>query len=79
MPVRIELSPFLRKHVPEYDPAEGLVVESGHGKTISQLIEELGIPPKKVNSIMVNHFPARANHIVKDGDVIGLIMAIGGG
>jgi len=79
MPVRVELSPFLRKHVPDYDPAEGLVLESGEGKTVGQLIEELGIPPQKVNSIMVNHFPAKASHIAKDGDVLELIMAIGGG
>jgi len=79
VPVLIELSPFLRKYVPNYDPAEGLVLENASGKRVAQLIEELGIPDQEVTSIMVNRFPSKPSHLVKDGDVIGLLMILGGG
>jgi len=79
MSVHIELSPFLRKYVSGYSPAEGLVIESGSGKTVRQIIDELRIPMEKVNSIMVNHMPSKISYVVKDGDTVGLIMALGGG
>lgn len=79
MSVLVELSPFLRKYVPGYSPSEGLVIESGSGKTVRQIIDELRIPMEKVNSIMVNHMPSKMSYVVKDGDTVGLIMALGGG
>jgi hypothetical protein len=55
------------------------VIESGSGKSVRQIIDELRIPIEKVNSIMVNHMPSKISYVVKDGDTVGLIMALGGG
>lgn len=79
MSVRIELSPFLRKFVPDYDPAEGLVLDNVAGKKVSDLIEELGIPQEMVHSVIVNRMPGKKKHVIQDGDIIALIMAIAGG
>ena len=79
MAVLIELSPFLRQYVPGYNPEEGLLIENGSGKTIDELIKEIGIPEEKINSILVNYHPSVPNYVTNDGDRVGLIMAIGGG
>jgi sulfur carrier protein ThiS len=79
MAVHIELSPFLRRYAPGYKPEEGLVIENESGKTIGELIKELGIPQDKINSVLVNHRPSDLNYVVKDADKIGLVMAVGGG
>lgn len=79
MAVHIELSPFLRHYVPGYNPEEGLVIKNGSGKTVCELMEELGIPEDRVNSVMVNYRPSDPGYVIKDGDKIGLVLAIGGG
>jgi hypothetical protein len=79
MAVRIELTVLLRSFVPDYNDEKGIVLENGAGKTVQQLIQELGIPPEKVFTIMVNHFPGNRNYVVKACDHIVLAMTIGAG
>jgi sulfur carrier protein ThiS len=79
MAVRIELSLLLRKVVSHYDEERGIVVKNAEGKTVSQLMEELGIPSEKVFNIFVNRFPSKPNQILKDGDVVTLGRVLGGG
>ena len=79
MAVHIELSPFLRQYAPGYKPEEGLVIENGSGKTVCEVMEEFGIPEDKVNAVMVNCRPSDPGYVIRDGDKIGLILAIGGG
>jgi hypothetical protein len=79
MAVRIELTSLLRKFVPNYDAEAGILLEDAEGKSIQQIIEELAIPPKKVFTIIVNHYPGNRSYIAKDGDHIVLAMTIGAG
>ena len=79
MSVRIQLSPLLRKYVPGYDHDEGLTLINQEGKTVRAIIDELGIPPKEVYTIMVNHYPGQPNSVVKDGDFVMLAKVIGAG
>lgn len=79
MPVHIELSLLLRRYVPGYDEQKGILLANGEGKTIQQLIEELGIPPERVYTIMTNHYPGERDYVAKDGDHILLAMIIGAG
>ena len=51
----------------------------GKGKTVRQIIAELGIPPDKVFQILVNHLPSQESYLAKDGDLIVLAMVLGAG
>jgi len=79
MSVFVTLSPLLRKYLPDYDHNEGIVMEKGAGKRISQLIEELNIPKEMVTSVLVNRLPSRTGYVVREGDMVLLAMVIGGG
>jgi hypothetical protein len=79
MSVVLKLSPLLRKYVEGYDHDQGIVLEKGAGKKVSQLIEETAIPNEKVTSVLVNHRPSRIGYVAQEGDLILLAMVIGGG
>lgn len=80
MSVRVDLSPILRRQYhPEYIPHRGLILDDGAGKTLRQIVHELGIPLDEVSSTLVNHCVEQPSYRVQDGDSIFLTIAIGGG
>jgi hypothetical protein len=79
MSIHLKLSPLLHNCIPDYDPQKGIFIEGSSGKTIRQILVESGVPSEKVNSILVNHLPARLNTLVNDGDQVQFILALGGG
>ncbi len=79
MPLKIEISTSLRKYVPGYDPAGGLIVEGGAGKTVSQVIDQLGIPADEVHLVMVNRSTVSVGHILNENDLVGVFPPVGGG
>ncbi len=80
MSIRVDLNPILRRmYRPDYDPETGLILTDGAGKTLHQIVQELGIPLDEVSSILVNHRVEQPNYKVQDGDLIHLSVAISGG
>ncbi len=79
MAVRVELTPLLRKYIPDYDPDKGLTIENGEGKAVRQIIKELGIPTDRVFTVLVNHLPSQPSYLLSDGDLLTLSMVLGGG
>lgn len=79
MAVRIELSVLLRKLVPYYDEENGIFLEDAEGKTISELMKELGIPSEKVYNVLVNRYPSKPSQVVKNGDLVTFGRVLGGG
>ncbi len=80
MTVRIDLNPILRRQYPlPYDPEKGLVLEHAAGKTLQQVVQELGIPMDEITSALVNHRVEQPGYLVQDGDSIYLTIAISGG
>jgi hypothetical protein len=80
MSVRVDLSPILRRgYQPGYDPEKGLMLEDGAGKTLRQIIQELGIPLDEISSTLVNQRVEQPGYRVQDGDSIYLTIAISGG
>ena len=79
MAVYIELTVLLRKFVPDYDDEKGIVLEDAEGKTISDLMKELGIPTEKVFNVLLNRYPSKPSQVVKNGDLVTLGRVIGGG
>jgi hypothetical protein len=80
MSVRVDLNPILRRQYQlNYDPVKGLILEDGAGKTLHQIVYELGIPLDEVTSTLVNQRVKQPGYIVQDGDSIYLSIAISGG
>lgn len=80
MSVRVELNPILRRmYQVNYDPETGLILTDAAGKTLRQVVTELGIPLDEVSSILVNHRVEQPGYKVQDGDMIHLSVAISGG
>lgn len=80
MSVRVDLNPILKRmYRQNYDPDTGLILPDAAGKTLHQIVTELGIPPDEVSSILVNHRVEQPNYTVQDGDWIHLSVAISGG
>jgi hypothetical protein len=66
-------------YLPDYDPDKGLILQDAAGKTLHQIVLDLGIPPDDVSSILVNHRVEQPSYKVRDGDLIHLSVAISGG
>ena len=79
MPIRVQLSPFLRNYVPNYDNDTGIILDDANRLSVQQIISKLDIPQEEVITIMVNVYPEKPKNIVKDGDVVTLSKIIGGG
>ena len=80
MSVRVDLSPILRRqYLPDYDPQKGLILDDGAGKTLRQIVRELGIPFDELSSTLVNQRVEQPGYRVQDGDTIYLTIAISGG
>ena len=80
MAVRVFLGPELRRNYrTDYNPDQGLTVSAGSGKTVSQIAMELDIPLDEVSSMLVDYHSVEPNYLVKDGDSIYFLVAIGGG
>lgn len=78
MSVHTRLSTSLRKYVPGYVPEKGLNLEAG-GRTIAELITEIGLPLKEIKMVMLNGKLASLDAILKDGDRLACFPAVGGG
>jgi hypothetical protein len=80
MAVRVDLNPILRKQYQiDYDPDKGLILDKVAGKTLRQIVQELGIPIDEITSTLVNHRVEQPGYKVQDGDSIYLAIAISGG
>ncbi len=79
MPLHVEISSFLRKYVPDYDPVKGLSLNGQAGRTVGAVMNDLGIPLDEVQIILVNHRAAKPETRLGEDDEIGLFPALGGG
>jgi sulfur carrier protein ThiS len=79
MALRIELSSYFRTYVSSYDRNKGVEVPFEAGKTVEQVIRELGLPREEVVVMTVNRSSVRPDHVLQDGDLIGLFPAALGG
>ena len=79
MPIRVQLSPFLRKYFPNYNHTTGIHLTVKGPLSVDQIIAKLNVPRQEVISIMVNGYPGKFTSTVTDGDSVTLAKVIGGG
>ena len=79
MPLKILLSSILRKHVPGYDPAKGVILAPDKEITVAELCEQINIPADSIKLIIVDGKNKSLAHVLTGVERVGLFPAIGGG
>ena len=79
MALQLFLSATLRKHIPDYAPSQGILVEKAAGMTIEDLCREMNIPVEKVKIIMVNGRSRGFNEALNGDERVALFPPVGGG
>ena len=80
--IRVEarLYATLRKYHPGGEVGEALVRELAEGTTVQKLLEgELGVPPGEVKTVFVNGVSRSFDHVLSDGDRVGIFPPVAGG
>ena len=54
-------------------------VESSSVKTVQDIMDVLDVPRSEVNIMLINGFHQKPETEVKDGDIVSLFPAVGGG
>ena len=54
-------------------------MEPGSGRNVQEIMDVLNIQRKEVNILLINGFHQKPETEVKDGDVVSLFPAVGGG
>jgi sulfur carrier protein ThiS len=49
------------------------------GRTVRQVLQELGIPPDVVALVLVNDEPQSKDYVLQDGETVKIMAIIGGG
>lgn len=84
MKITLKLYAMLADHLPPPARAtNSLALEVPPGRTVGEVIEQFGLPPKLVHLVLVNGSyvaPAeRAGRVLNEGDVLAIWPPIAGG
>jgi sulfur-carrier protein len=79
MPLKILLSSTLRKYVPDYDPAKGVVLYPEKDMTVAELCDQMKIPKDRIKLIIVDGKHKSLDHVLTGVERVGLFPTIGGG
>lgn len=77
--VRVKLFATLRRTRPGLGIGEAFPVEAPAETTVGRLIERLGLPQEQVKLVFVNGIARDRDHVLADGDVVGIFPPVGGG
>jgi len=77
--VQVKLFATLRRHYPDLGIGEAMAVVLPEGTTIAQLVERLDLPGDQVKVVFVNGTVRQKDHVLGDGDEIGVFPPVGGG
>ena len=80
MRVEARLYATLRKYHPEGKVGEALVCDLAEGTSVQKLLEnELGVPPGEVKIVFVNGLSRSFDHVLADGDRVGIFPPVAWG
>ena len=77
--MKVFLSSTLRRYIPGYNPDKGHEIHVQNGTTVSNLCEQMNIPPDMVTIIMVDGRAEDLDHLLNGSERVHLFPAIGGG
>ena len=74
--LKVQLYADLRKYI---DGATDVTVEIEPGRTIGQILDQLGVPREQTRIYFVNHRVAKIEQTLQGGERLDVFSAIGGG
>ena len=74
--IKVQLYADLRRYI---DGATGIEVEIEPGRTIGQVLDQLGVPREQARIFFVNHRVAKIEQPLLGGERLDVFSAIGGG
>ena len=74
--IKVQLYADLRRYI---DGATGIELEIESGRTIGQVLDQLGVPREQARSLFVNHRVAKLEQSLLGGERLDVFSAIGGG
>jgi molybdopterin converting factor small subunit len=77
--VHVRLYATLRRLGPEVGLGEALPVVLQDGATVGHLIRELDLPADQIKIVFVNNLVRDWDHVLADGDALGIFPPVGGG
>ena len=77
--VHVKLFATLRRFKPGLGIGEAFPVELPDGTTVRGLIQHLELPEEQVKIVFVNALFRQMDHVLADGDELGVFPAVGGG
>jgi molybdopterin converting factor small subunit len=77
--VHVKLFATLRDLRPGLGIGEAFPVELSDGATIDDLVRELELPQDQVKLVFVNALVRELDHVLADGDELGIFPPVGGG
>ncbi len=79
MKLQVFLASSLRRHVSAYDPGAGLNLSLPAGRTVRDLLAQLGIEPKEIAIVLVNQDRVGPDRVLKENDQVRLFPPLSGG
>ena len=77
--VYVKLFATLRHYRPGLEIGQAFPVQLPDGSTVADLIRQVGIPDGEVKLIFVNALFRDPDHVLADGDELGIFPPVGGG
>jgi molybdopterin synthase sulfur carrier subunit len=79
MRISVKLYATLRRYKPDLPRGAGLSLEVPPGTTVSQVVEQLGIPDAAPLVAMVNNAVCKVDYVLAEGDRLSLFPPVAGG
>jgi molybdopterin converting factor small subunit len=77
--VHVRVFATLRQYCPDLRLGETMAVELAEGGTVGELIRQLELPGDLVKIVFVNHAIRRDEHMLGEGDEVGIFPPVAGG
>jgi molybdopterin converting factor small subunit len=77
--VHVKLFATLRRQFPDLGIGEAMPVKLPKGATVGQLVDHLRLPADQVKMTFVNATVRDRDHVLTDGDELGIFPPVGGG
>ncbi|VBB09615.1 thiamines/molybdopterin converting factor subunit 1 [Lucifera butyrica] len=79
MRVEVRLYATLRRYAPAESAAGVFSTDLPAGRTVADLLAAIHVAAAEVHMLMVNGVNTTVEHILRDGDRVGLFPPVGGG
>ena len=77
--VTVRVYATLRRFLPDGGSQESYPLEMAPGTTVAGLVAHLGLPAQEVKVVFINYRSVPPEHVLADGDRVGIFPLVAGG